>query len=130
MAYYKFADSIMNNKTIQIFNYGEMKRDFTYIDDIITGTKLAIKANKKCEIFNLGNNKSEKIMDFVKLIEKHFDKKAKIEMQTMQPGDVKETYADIEKSKNILGYSPTINLDKGLMLFIDWYKKYHQWESL
>ena len=126
MAYYKFADSIMNNKTIQIFNFGEMKRDFTYIDDIVTGTKLAIKANKKCEIFNLGNNKSEKIMDFVKLIEKYFDKKAKIEMQTMQPGDVKETYADIEKSKNVLGYSPSINLDKGLMLFIDWYKKYHQ----
>ena len=72
------------------------------------------------------NNKSEKIMDFVELIEKHFGKKAKIEMQTMQPGDVKETYADIEKSKDALGYSPNINLDKGIMLFIDWYKKYHQ----
>ena len=126
MAYYKFADSIKNNKTIQIFNYGKMKRDFTYIDDIVTGTKLAIKKNHKCEVFNLGNNKSEKIMDFVELIEKHFGKKAKIEMQTIQPGDVKETYADIEKSKDALGYSPNINLDKGIMLFIDWYKKYHQ----
>ena len=126
MAYYKFANNIMNNKPIQIFNHGKMKRDFTYIDDIVTGTKLAIEKNHKCEIFNLGNNKSEKIMDFVKLIEKNFGKKAKIEMEAMQLGDVKETYADIEKSKEVLGYSPAINLDKGIKLFIDWYKKYNQ----
>ena len=126
MAYYKFANNIMNNKPIQIFNHGKMKRDFTYINDIVTGTKLAIEKNHKCEIFNLGNNKSERIMDFVKLIEKNFGKKAKIKMEAMQPGDVKETYADIEKSKKVLGYSPTINLDEGIMLFIDWYKKYNQ----
>ena len=99
-----------------------MKRDFTYIDDIISGTLSAINNNYKCEIFNLGNHRSEQLMDIVHLIEDNLGKKAIIDFQPMQPGDVYESCADIEKSIEMLGYRPTTNVDIGIKKFLEWYK--------
>jgi UDP-glucuronate 4-epimerase len=102
-----------------------MKRDFTYIDDIISGTRSAIDNNHKCEVFNLGNHRSEHLMDMIALIEKELGKKAIIDFQPMQPGDVKESFADISNSVKKLGFNPKIALSKGISLFLSWYKIYH-----
>tara|TARA_Y100000994_G_C15703015_1_gene446040 strand:+ start:4365 stop:5327 length:963 start_codon:yes stop_codon:yes gene_type:complete len=126
MAYFKFSKNIYNGKVINIYNHGNMKRDFTYIDDIILGTRAAIDKNYKNEIFNLGNSKSEKLMDLVNLIEQNLNKKAKINMDSMQPGDVEETFADIDSSKKMLNFSPKTNLNDGISLFVDWFKEYHK----
>ncbi|MBL7094313.1 GDP-mannose 4,6-dehydratase [candidate division KSB1 bacterium] len=124
MAYYLFTEKIANGETIPVYNNGNMKRDFTYIDDIIAGTRSAIDKNYPCEIFNLGNHRSEELMDVVHLIEENLDKKAIINFQPMQPGDVKESFADIEKSTKLLGYKPTTNVDIGIRNFINWYNEY------
>ena len=124
MAMFIFTNNIINRKKITVYNHGNMKRDFTYINDIIDGTKVAIKKNYKCEIFNLGNNKSEKLMDMISIIEKELGIKAVIDFQPMQPGDVKESFADIEYSKEKLGFSPKTSIDEGIPNFIDWYNNY------
>jgi len=125
MAMHIFAKKISNNEPIQVFNNGKMKRDFTYIDDIIKGTISALEHNYNCEVFNLGNNRSENLMKVINLIEKALNKKAIIDFQPIQPGDVVETYADIDYSIKKLNYEPTTNIDKGIKLFIDWYKEYY-----
>ncbi len=125
MAMHIFAKKISNNEKIKVFNNGKMKRDFTYIDDIVMGTLAAIKKNYHCEVFNLGNNKSEKLMDIISLIENALDRKAKIDFQPMQPGDVLETYADIQYSTEKLNYQPLTNVDDGIKSFIDWFKDYY-----
>ena len=124
MAMFIFAEKISRNKPIDVFNNGKMKRDFTYIDDIVSGIKSALNKNYECEIFNLGNSKSENLMDIISYIERNLNKKAKIQFSPIQPGDVKQTYADIEKTKNLLDYHPSINIDIGIKRFIDWYRKY------
>ena len=126
MAYFKFSKNIYNGKVINVYNHGNMKRDFTYIDDIILGTRAAIDKNYKNKIFNLGNSKSEKLMDLVNLIEQNLNKKAKINMDSMQPGDVEETFANIDSSKKMLNFSPKTNLNDGISLFVDWFKEYHK----
>tara|TARA_Y100001935_G_C17303928_1_gene511022 strand:+ start:234 stop:1205 length:972 start_codon:yes stop_codon:yes gene_type:complete len=124
MAMYIFVKKIIENKPIQIFNYGKMKRDFTFIDDIISGIVSSINNNHQYEIFNLGNNKSENLMDIVSMIENKLGKKAVIDFQNMQPGDVQKTYADIEIAKNKIGYDPKTSVSIGLEKFIDWYLEY------
>ena len=96
MAIYIFTDKIRNGKKIQVFNHGEMQRDFTYIDDIVNGIRASIENNYSCEIFNLGNNRCENLMDMVSYIEKTLDKDAEIEFIDIQPGDVPKTFADID----------------------------------
>lgn len=125
MAMYIFVNKISQGEPIKVFNQGNMKRDFTYIDDIVDGIRTAIEKNYRCEIFNLGNHKSEKLMDMIELIEKQLDKKAIIDLLPMQPGDVPESLADIEKSKTYLGFYPKHNIDNGVSNFIDWYKYYN-----
>ena len=125
MAMYIFTRKILAGDPILVFNNGNMKRDFTYIDDIIAGTRSAIDKNYKCEIFNLGNHRSEQLMDVVHLIEENLGKKAVIDFQPMQPGDVPESFSDIEKSIEMLGYKPTTNVDVGIKKFVEWYKGYH-----
>jgi UDP-glucuronate 4-epimerase len=124
MAMFIFADKISRGEPIQVFNNGAMKRDFTYIDDIVGGIRKSIDHNYRCELFNLGNNKSEKLLDMVKLIEKNLGKKAIIEYKPMQPGDVPESFADIEKSQRMLDYTPHTNIDLGIQKFVKWYKDY------
>ena len=124
MAMYIFTEKICNGDSIPVFNKGNMKRDFTFIDDIIAGTRSAMEKNYGCEIFNLGNNKSENLMDMIKIIETNLDKKAHIDFQPMQPGDVPESFADIDRSIKKLNYNPKIDIESGIPLFIDWYNSY------
>jgi len=121
MAMFIFTRKILAGEPIPVFNNGNMKRDFTYIDDIIAGTRSAIDRIFKCEVFNLGNHKSEQLMDVVSLIEQNLGKKAEIDFQPMQPGDVSESFADIDKSIELLNYKPKTNIDVGIGKFINWY---------
>ncbi len=125
MAYYIFTKKILNEEPINVFNNGNMRRDFTFIDDIILGTKAAIEKNYRSEIFNLGNNKSVNLLDFIKTIENKLNKKAIINFQPIQLGDVKETYADISETKEKLGFNPKISIQEGIPKFIRWYRNYY-----
>ena len=125
MAMFIFTQKIIAEENIMVFNYGNMKRDFTYIDDIIKGTRSSIEKNYKSEVFNLGNNKSEQLMDMIGLLEKELGKKAKIDFQPIQPGDVKESFADIKSSGQKLDYVPKTTINDGIPKFIQWYKEYY-----
>ncbi len=129
MSPFIFTSAILKGEKLPVFNNGQMKRDFTYIDDIVTGVIAVLKNPPKTElphkILNIGNTKSEKLMDFIAVIEKTLGKKAEIEFLPMQPGDVKETFADIEETTKITGFKPTTTIEKGVPLFVDWYKNYY-----
>ena len=125
MAMYIFTEKIRNGKKIQVFNHGKMQRDFTYIDDIIDGIRASIENNYQFEIFNLGNNRSEDLMDMIGYIEKELGKKALIEYMEIQPGDVEKTFADIDYSLTKLNFKPKITIQEGIPKFIAWYKSYH-----
>ena len=116
----------MAGEPIDVYNYGKMKRDFTYVDDICAGLMSSLKKPFDYEIFNLGNHKSENLMEFIALIEKNLGKKANINLMPIQPGDVPETYADISNSTKKLGYIPTTNIETGIKKFINWYKNYYK----
>lgn len=124
MAYYSFTKKILNNEQIEVYDFGEVERDFTYIDDIVTGIKSSIEKNFSYEIFNLGNSKKEKVLDLIEVIEDKLDKKANIILKPLKSGDVKSTNADITKSSKMLGYNPKTNIDTGLGKFIEWYIDY------
>ena len=124
MAMYIFTEKISNDLPIPVFNYGKMQRDFTYIDDIIDGVKASIDKNFFCEIFNLGNNRCENLMDMIALIEQSLGKKVEMNLMDIQPGDVKKTFADIEYSRDKLGYEPTTSITEGIPAFIRWYRDY------
>jgi len=126
MAMYIFADKITNGEPIQVFNNGNMKRDFTFIDDIVSGTRASIDKNYQCEVFNLGNHRSEDLMYMIELIDRNIGKKAVINFQQMQPGDVPESFADIDRSIEKLNYVPTTNIDTGIDCLINWYQDYHK----
>ena len=126
MAMFIFTKNILAGEPISVFNNGKMKRDFTYIDDIISGTRAAIEKNYKCEVFNLGNHKSEQLMDVISLIEQTLGKKAEIDFQPMQPGDVPESFADIQYSSTKLDFIPKTSIEDGIPLFIDWYRNFHE----
>ncbi|MGH2638838.1 MAG: GDP-mannose 4,6-dehydratase [Rhabdochlamydiaceae bacterium] len=121
MAYYSFTDAILRGDLIQIYNNGQMKRDFTYIDDVVRGTVAALDNSFPCEIFNLGNNQPEDILKLVQLLEQKLDKKARIELLPTQPGEMSMTYADISKSGRALGFNPQISLEQGLDQFLTWF---------
>ena len=121
MAYYSFAEKIRKGTPIPVFNHGKMERDFTYVDDIVQGTIRALDHCNGFEIYNLGNNKPEPLMHLIELLETHLGKKAQIDFQPMQMGDVKSTYADIQKAERELGFSPTTPLDVGIAKFSDWF---------
>jgi UDP-glucuronate 4-epimerase len=125
MAYFKFTDKIINGESIDVYNHGNLKRDFTYIDDIVNGVISALHKSFDFEIFNLGNNKPINLLEFINILEEKLEKKADINMLPMQPGDMKETYADISKSNRLLGFKPKTNIREGLGKFVKWYKKYY-----
>ncbi|MFC7319283.1 NAD-dependent epimerase [Halobacillus campisalis] len=142
MAYFSFANRILNGETIEVFNNGEMKRDFTYIDDVVEGIiQLLNKAPipndnwdrlnpdpgssyAPYKLYNIGNNQPVKLMDFISILEKHLGKKANKEFLPMQPGDVQATYADIEQLNQLTGYKPVTTIDEGLKEFVKWYLDY------
>jgi UDP-glucuronate 4-epimerase len=124
MAYYSFAKLISEEKSIQVFNHGNMRRDFTYIDDIIQGTMAAIDLSAPSAIFNLGGNCPIALPTLIQFLEEALGKKAKIEFLPAQPGEVIETFADIEKSVRVLNFRPTVHLEQGIGKFVEWFKEY------
>ena len=124
MAMYIFTEKISKGEPIPVFNHGQMQRDFTFIDDIIQGIRASIEKNYACEIFNLGGNRCENLMDMIALIEKCLGKKADLNLMDIKPGDVEKTFADIDYSRDKLGYEPTTTIDEGIPVFIRWYGEY------
>lgn len=123
LAIRKFASKIQNNESISIYGDGNSARDYTYIDDIISGILGAIKYNKTpYEIINLGGGKSITINQMISAIENSLGKKAKINYLPMQPGDVNRTESDITKARKLLGYNPQTDFDEGIKKFIEWAK--------
>ena len=121
MAYYSFTKAILEGKPITVFDKGELKRDFTYVDDIVEGVVKAVDLGAACELFNLGNNHPVSVLELVETLEKHLGKKAIVTFSEKPPGDVAVTYADISKSGKVLGFEPRTSLAEGLKAFTDWY---------
>lgn len=125
MALFLFTDKILKGQPIDVFNNGDMRRDFTYVDDIVSGFSLALKKGKGYQIFNLGNGSPVHLMDFIKVIEEELHIKAIINFMPLQQGDVPETFADVSKAKEMLGYEPKTSVPEGVKNFIKWYKEYY-----
>jgi len=125
MAMFKFTDRIVDDEPIDVYNYGDMKRDFTYVDDIVEGVISSLEKGFDYEIFNLGNNTPVELMDFIEILEDTLGKKAEKNMMPMQPGDMKVTYADISRSKEKLDFEPKTDLGEGVKKFVQWYKEYY-----
>ena len=134
MAYFKFAKKIMAGEPIQIYNNGDMYRDFTYIDDIVQGVENLLCSppvlNEKgaaYRIYNIGNNKPERLMDYIAVLEKCLGKEAKKEYLPMQPGDVPRTYADVTELMEDFGFKPDTSIEEGLSRFAEWFKEYYHY---
>ena len=129
MSYFIFANKIMNNEKIDVYNYGKMERDFTYIDDITDGILKVffnLKISKKnYNIYNIGNDNPVKLLDFIKILEKKLKTKANKNMLPLQKGDVIKTLADITLSKKEIGYDPIVKIESGLESFVKWFKEYN-----
>ena len=144
MALQKFTKAIMNNEPIKIFNYGKHKRDFTYIDDIVEGIIKTIdrpaKSNQNWDsqnpdpasssapykIYNIGNNTPVDLMDFIEILETSLGKKAKKELLSIQPGDVLNTFADVDDLVEQFEYKPSTSVEQGIKKFVLWYKEYNK----
>ena len=141
MAYFKFVKNILEDKPINVYGNGKMYRDFTYIDDVIDGVikiiekskcsstkepKNKIKKTVPWDIFNIGNNNSVSLEYFIEIIENSLGKKAIKNYSEMQLGDVYKTSASIEKIKSLVGYQPKTSIEKGIPLFVDWYKRFYK----
>ena len=142
MAYFKFVKAIASGKPINVYNFGKMKRDFTYIDDVIEGVirvmhkppqenpngskSGSVASNSKApyKIYNIGNNSPVELMTFIEVIEKALGATAQKNLLPMQPGDVPCTYADVEDLIKDVGFKPTTPIDEGIERFVDWYKQY------
>jgi len=130
MAAFLFTRAILAGEPISVFNHGEMWRDFTYVDDIVAGILAAVARRPLGKpphaVYNLGNHKSEKLTDFIALIEGALGRKATYKFEPMQPGDVARTYADIEASRRDLGFEPKTPIAEGIPRFIKWYTDYYR----
>lgn len=135
MAAWLFTEAILAGRPIKVFNEGRMARDFTYIDDIVAGT---IAANDRPavageggdevahRIYNLGNHKPEPLLEFIATIEHVLGRRAKLQLLPMQPGDVLQSFADIDTARRDLGFEPRTSIEEGVACFVAWYKRYHQ----
>ena len=123
LAIHKFSRLITEGKPIPVFGDGSMRRDYTYIDDIIQGVRAAIDYDATMyEIFNLGESQTTELSELIRLFEENLDMHAIIDRQPMQPGDVPTTFADISKSREILGYNPTTKIADGIPKFVEWFR--------
>jgi UDP-glucuronate 4-epimerase len=133
MSPFIFADAILNNRVIKLFNHGKHKRDFTYIDDIVDGVLSVLDNPPKTDsemltpysVYNIGNNKPIELLDYVRALESATGKKARTEMAPLQPGDVDTTYADIDDLRQRFGFEPKTTIDTGIGRFITWYKEHY-----
>jgi UDP-glucuronate 4-epimerase len=139
MAMWLFADAILAGRPIKVFNNGRMRRDFTYIDDIVTGVVAcldnpppddgSVKAGGSVaphRLYNIGNHRSEELMDMIGILEEALGRKAERQMLPMQDGDVAETFADIDAISADLGFQPTTTIAEGIPRFVDWFRAYHR----
>lgn len=132
MAYFSFTKKILAGREIQVFNHGDMYRDFTYIDDIVEALERIVcnpplpnEQGVPSKIYNIGNNQPEKLLDFISYLEKSLGKKAKITFLPMQPGDVYQTYADVTALMEDFAFKPSTPLSVGLERFVQWYRTYY-----
>jgi UDP-glucuronate 4-epimerase len=125
MSAFLFARAILEGQPIQVFNHGDMQRDFTYIDDIVEGTLRVLDQPARYAIYNIGNHAPVRLLDYIAILERALGKKARLEMQPMQPGDVKATYADTTALQRAVGFAPATPLETGLQRFADWFRSYH-----
>ncbi len=133
MSPFLFADAVLNNRPIKVFNHGDMMRDFTYIDDIVEGVvrvldkpaSATLNTSAPYRIFNIGNNQPVQLLDFIGLLEDAIGIKAQKEFLPMQPGDVKATYADTNALDAWVGFKPSKPLQQGVMHFVDWYRQFY-----
>lgn len=128
MAMFLFTDAILNKRPLKVFNHGQLSRDFTYIDDIIQGIVKLIAATHTTpyQLFNIGNSKPVKLLDFIQAIEQSTGLKATLEMLPMQAGDVNQTWADVSDLMENHGYQPNFPVAEGVQNFVDWYKSFYQ----
>jgi len=120
-----FARAIMENQAIQVFNHGDMQRDFTYVDDVVEGTIRVLERPSRYAIYNIGNHQPVALLDYIALLERALGRKAQLEMKPMQPGDVKATYADTRALRNAVGFAPDTPLATGLERFAAWFRQYY-----
>jgi len=129
MALFLFTRAILAGEPIRVFNRGEMWRDFTYIDDVVNGVVRALDrpptGSPPNSLYNLGNHRSEKLTDFIAVLEEALGKKARVQFEPIQPGDVRATYADIEESRRDLGFEPSTTIRDGIPKFVAWYRKHY-----
>jgi UDP-glucuronate 4-epimerase len=132
MAAFLFTRAILAGEPIKVFNEGRMARDFTFIDDIVAGTVAAHDRPPTAaegvphQIYNLGNHRPEKLLDFIAVLERELGRSAQKQFLPLQPGDVPESFADIEASRRDLGFEPKTTIEVGLARFVQWYKYYYQ----
>jgi UDP-glucuronate 4-epimerase len=133
MSAFIFAKAILAGRPIPVFNNGAMKRDFTYIDDIVSGVVACLDrppaddgATAPHRVYNIGNHRSEELLRFIRVIEQACGRKAQIRFEPMQAGDVPETFADIEATRRDFDFVPTTSIDEGIPRFIDWYRDYYK----
>jgi UDP-glucuronate 4-epimerase len=133
MAVYIFTKQIEAGMPIKVFNHGKMRRDFTYIDDIVAGILATIDrpsasagSEPPARLYNLGNSHAENLLDFIATLEKALGKKAQMDLQPLQPGDVPETFADIASSTRDFGFLPKTSIAEGIPRFVAWYRRYHK----
>ena len=138
MAMWLFTKAILEGRAIDVFGEGNMRRDFTYIDDIVTGVVASLDnpppddgeekaggSRAPHRLYNIGNSRSEELGQMIALIEQACGRTAERNLLSMQPGDVRDTYADISAIERDLGYRPTTSIDVGVPRFVDWYREYH-----
>ena len=141
MAYFKFADAIMRDRPIEIYNHGDMQRDFTYIDDIVEGVRRVIEhvpedsvktesggaylSDARYKVYNLGNHQPVELMKFIHVLERALGKQSRKALLPMQPGDVRCTYAQIDDLYQAVGFRPSISIEEGLQRFVEWYRSYY-----
>lgn len=125
MALFNFTKNIFDEKPIEVYNFGNMTRNFTYIDDIVSGTITVLDADLPVGVMNIGGDTEEKLTRFIEVIEKNIGKTAEKKMMPMQPGDVPATVADISKLR-ALGWAPSTRIDVGIKNFVEWYRGYYR----
>jgi UDP-glucuronate 4-epimerase len=127
MALSLFADAMLSGRPVKVFNNGDMKRDFTFVDDIVDGIVRVVESDRLplYDVFNIGNHRSEKLMDVIETLASALGVEPKLDMLPMQPGDVYATYASIDKLRAAVGYEPTTTIREGIPVFAKWYREYH-----
>ncbi|MBM3569935.1 MAG: NAD-dependent epimerase/dehydratase family protein [Alphaproteobacteria bacterium] len=130
MAMWLFTKAILAGQPIEVFNRGDMRRDFTFIDDIVAGVLGALDrpaaGTPPHRVYNIGNHRSEPLLKLIELLEAALGRKAERRLEPMQPGDVKETYADIEDTRRDLGFEPRTTIEQGVPRFVAWYRDFHK----